>query len=422
MHPFCINKASNISRFAVLALALFLAGCAQLPAVEPRVAAAAPAAQAASTAPRTLLLYTHEEGPGLAFVQKLAEEFSAPAGWRVDIISKPSDLLLLDVETAALAQNPPDVLWTSNRHVAPLAAADLLQPLDVLFDPARFVPALVEAASFNGQRWGVPVSGADGMLLLYNRRLIPSPPRTIDELLRLEMPPGAEVLLVNNPAEPLWLLPWLAGFGGRPVDQSGRPTLNTPAMVQTIGLLDRLRDAGNPAQEVDFAGGDMLFREGRAAMIVNGEWSVGSYAGLPNVDLGVAPLPAVSATGTPARSLVSGTYLMLPRGLTDEKLEAARAFAGYVTGVAVQSRLAGEAGRLPALAAALASETIRSDPRLGPAASALEQGQALPPMVATDILFEAMRPALQSALSGETPAGSAAQEMQLAAEAVLGGP
>ncbi|NIO67737.1 MAG: ABC transporter substrate-binding protein, partial [Anaerolineae bacterium] len=40
--------------------------------------------------------------------------------------------------------------------------------------------------------------------------------------------------LAMNYRDPLWLVPWLSGFGGWLVDEDGQPTLDTAAMVEAL--------------------------------------------------------------------------------------------------------------------------------------------------------------------------------------------
>jgi len=41
---------------------------------------------------------------------------------------------------------------------------------------------------------------------------------------------------------------------------------------------------------------DTLFKEGKAAMIVNGDWSLSDYQGVLGNNLGVAAIPTISST------------------------------------------------------------------------------------------------------------------------------
>ncbi len=67
--------------------------------------------------------------------------------------------------------------------------------------------------------------------------------------------------------------------------------------------------------ECDYDAADALFKEGKAAMLINGDWSLTSYQ-MPEVrkkvDLGVARIPMISQTGLWPTPMTSGIYFMLP--------------------------------------------------------------------------------------------------------------
>ena len=55
-------------------------------------------------------------------------------------------------------------------------------------------------------------------------------------------------------------------------------------------------------QNCDYELADSLFKTGRAAMIINGDWSWADYLKTPEIDAAVAVLPIVTATGLPMRT------------------------------------------------------------------------------------------------------------------------
>jgi len=84
--------------------------------------------------------------------------------------------------------------------------------------------------------------------------------------------------LVFNIGEPLWLVPWLGGFGGWMLDDlTDMPTLNSAAMT---GALQLLRDLSSTYKvvppECDYETARVLFEEGKAAMLIDGDWALGS--------------------------------------------------------------------------------------------------------------------------------------------------
>jgi arabinogalactan oligomer/maltooligosaccharide transport system substrate-binding protein len=374
--------------------------------------------------PPTLSIYTDDTGRGLEFLQAVAQEFGASSGWSVTVTSKESNVLRLDFEMAALAGQTPDVLVTSNDAIAPLVTANLLLPVDGWFDPADFAQPIVAAANIAGQQWGIPVSVGNQLLLLYNKKLVAVPPTTSDDLLKIPKPEAAEATLITNQNDPRWLTPWLLGFGGRVLSDDLRPTLNTPEMVAAYSFLRQLRTDG-VSPELDFVSGSELFKQGQAAMIIDGDWSIPWYldaaANAPDaLDMGVAPLPIISSTNRPAASYVGGRYVLVPSGISDGKHELVRAFATYLTSAEIQARAVGELRRLPARMDILQSEVVQNDTVLKPQADSL--GRAIPFPIQTEFaaIWDTLGSRTGAVMVGEVPPQTAAEEIQADAEATLG--
>ena len=104
--------------------------------------------------------------------------------------------------------------------------------------------------------------------------------------------------LVYNLNEPFWLAPWLGLRWLVPrrheayAEQSGDGRY--PAVHNDLKFVHKIV----PMEcDYDAAG---LFKEGKAAMLINGDWSLAGYQAdevKSKVDLGVARIPMVSKTG-----------------------------------------------------------------------------------------------------------------------------
>ena len=119
-------------------------------------------------------------------------------------------------------------------------------------------------------------------------------------------------------------------------------TLNTSEMIATLEFLHGLKfsDKIIPS-ESDYGGADTLFKEGKAAMIINGDWSLGDYKGVLGDKLGAAPIPMVSATGLWPAPYTSGKFLMISATVGDDKLEAIMQFVDYLTSMENQVDMIG---------------------------------------------------------------------------------
>jgi arabinogalactan oligomer/maltooligosaccharide transport system substrate-binding protein len=377
----------------------------------------------ATSSGRSLLLVTREEGQALEFIRARAQEYATASGWNVLVAHKDLADMRLDVEMAALAGTPPALIWTVNSDIAPLAAAEVIQPMDGLIDPAAFDAAAAGGGTVAGKVWGVPVTVGNHLLLLYNKTLLPSPPKTTAELQSFTRPEGADVSLAINRNDPLWLIPWLHGYGGHLLDAEGRPSLNTPGMVDALKLLKDLREKSILVTEADFATSVSHFKIGRVAMIVDGDWSVASYADAAKqagFELGIARLPLVSQTNRPAAPFVSGAYVLLANGLPAAERDAAKGFVAYLTSPPVQARLAGDLKRIPALSVAQGGAAVQADPLRDAIVAAMANAEPLPARPEMRAIWDALLLPANLVLRGEKDPEEAAREMQAAAEVTLG--
>lgn len=364
--------------------------------------------------PRALRMWVGEDEPSLAAIRALVSAYQRDGGPAVRVVAKSPDTLRMSVAGLALTgEEPPDLIWADGETLAGLLADGQLRPAPDVGDP---LPGLLEDVSAAGERWGVPLTARGFLLLLYNRKIAAGPPATSDELIVRSRAGGAG--LVMSWAEPRWLLPWLNGFGGAVVGPDGAPSLDTPAMRSALGLLRELAVAG-PSVVQTYRGGQRWFGQGEVAFAVDGDWALPEYRTLTDtLDLGIAPLPVVPATGRRALPPVSGSFLMFWRDLGGAELARAEAFAAFLAQPATQARLAGDLGRLPASRQALGDAKI-TDPALSAAATMAAAAPGLPPTRAARCALFGIDVWLPSLLQGRLDQAETAANMQGEAEACV---
>jgi len=166
-----------------------------------------------------LILWTKEGEEALDWNKSLVEEFmKANPEVAIELVHKINvEVLREDFLTASLAGAAPDILWTVSDHAGPFVAADIIEPVDNLFDLGIFVESALAAVDLEGQHWGVPVYNGNHLMLLYNKKLIAEAPKDTDELFAVgkKLTTEGNYALVWNQTEPFWLVPWLGGFKGK---------------------------------------------------------------------------------------------------------------------------------------------------------------------------------------------------------------
>jgi ABC-type glycerol-3-phosphate transport system substrate-binding protein len=368
------------------------------------------------------VLWAVAEGPRLDALKRLIASQRRPGEVEVVVVGKSASGLVTDIQSDALAGlPPPDLVWSSTEDLGFLQREGMLQPAEDGLDADAFLPAAIEGARLDGQRWGTPLAAQGALMLLYNRALVGQPPRTTDELIvqSRALEKGDTYGLVAGWAEPRWLLAWLAGFGGAPLSTDAQPTLDTPQMLSALNLLKELRVAGPPAPST-YEAGVRLFRQGRAAFALDGDWQLEHYRAFSDtLELGIAALPAVPATGKAAVAPLGGVYLMYAKSLAGGRLKQALALGSARAQPPAQAQIIRQLGLLPALRSALSDPALSADPALAAAVPQAEQAPGLPPTIALHCAWRAIGNELASVLLGEKTPDDAAKAMQASAEACM---
>jgi len=407
-----MKRTMFLTVLGLLLLGAFaLAGCAQQAAVP--------------TGPVTIQLW-HQEGEAenaAQYVQALADAYTAEhPNVTFELSNKNTEVLREDFITASLAGAPPSLLWTVNDHAGPFTTAEIIVPVDDLFDLGDYADSALAAVELNGQHWGVPISNGNHLMLYFNKDLVSDAPADTEALLAMaqDLKGQGVTPLVYNQTEPFWLVPWLGGFGGSVFAADGvTPTLNTPEMVATLEWLKQLKDDEIVPAESDYDGADTLFKEGQAAMIINGDWTLGAYKDLFGDKLGVARIPVVSSTGDAPAPYTSGKFFMIPTGLDEGTQAVVVDFIEFATNNDNQLAMVSQLARLPALKTALEDESIAADAYLAGSADQMVVGVPMPTVVEMRCNWDSMKPEMLAVLAGDKAPDQAAADMQAAADACL---
>ena len=311
--------------------------------------------------------------------------------------------------------------------VESLWAEGLIRPVGDVFGGDflnGFAQPSVEGVSQGDEIWGVPFSAGLHLLLYCNKDLVEEPPQDTATLtvMAQELTDGERYGLAMNYRDPLWLVPWLSGFGGWLVDEDGQPTLDTAAMVEALGFLHELKFAyGVLPPEADYDLADELFREGKAAMLVSGHWAMAGYQEMEDLKWGVAPLPTVTETGLAPSPLVMGQYFVIGSNVFGQELETAKALVEYMTASQRQLEWMRQFDTLPTNKDALDDESVQSDSLQQVSVAQMLAGRGANLGSNLTVLLEAMGEPLAAVMADQMTPTEAARQMQERAEAMLRG-
>jgi len=342
------------------------------------------------------------------------------AGFTVERVHYRVEDLPTQFQTAALAYGGPNLVYGPADKIGPFQIMGLLMPIeDICPDELpRFDPAALPV--LDGKTWGLPDYVGNHLALVANRALVDTVAADTDQWLRqLEAATldkdgdgrTDQYGLVFNQLEPFWLVPWLGGFGGWVMDDHAQPTLDSPAMVAALAFLRDLKERRVMPRECDYPLADTLFKEGRAAYIINGPWSWEGYRAA-GVDIELGCIPRVSATGLWPTPMTSAKCYSVNRYLDPATKDCTAALLAWLTSTEVQEELARKLSVLPSDLEARKLPELRTDPVMLASTEQIAKGRLMPIVPEMRAIWDAMRPDFQSVLSGEETPVDAARAMQ----------
>ncbi|MEI6309980.1 MAG: extracellular solute-binding protein, partial [bacterium] len=340
-----------------------------------------------------------------------------------DIVHYDTEDLRANFQAAALANSGPDLVYGPNDNVAPFSTMNLIKPLETIFESTFFdalMPNAVGSMQLNGHIWGVPDRIGNHLMLIYNKTLVPEPPKNTDEMIAmakaLYKEEGGNVIqwgLVYNDAEPFFFVPWLGGFGGWVMDDNNAPTLDSQAMVDALTFAKSLQDQKVVPTGNTYDTAEVLFKEGNAGFIINGDWALGGYEiEITDFEFRVTRIPQVVATGLWPTPMVSSKGYSIAAACPESKLFPIAMFLRYMTTPEVQSQWTNDLHILPSSKIAMEDPIIASDPILKGSAYQVEVGKPMPTVPEMRAVWDAISPQLQGVLGGSVTPADAALTMQ----------
>jgi arabinogalactan oligomer / maltooligosaccharide transport system substrate-binding protein len=417
------------------ALALLLSGCADAPARStptptPTATTAAPQGTPApgQTGPITLTLWEEDNDAADVLLDELTADFTRA---NPVIVIKRTHFTYDDLRNQFRAESlfdgePPDLVRSPGEFTGPFGELKIVKPADELFGRAAldaFLPGALAGATLRGKVWGMPDNFGGHLMLLYNRSLVTQPPADTDawlaQLRTLSDPANGRYGLVFNATEAYWLIPWLSGYGGWPLDANEMPALDTAEMVEALWFLyDLKREHGVTPEKMDYAGAFEAFAQGAAAYAIDGVWNAERYKGL-GVDLGVAMLPRVSKTQLLPAPMATGRYWFVAKHVEGARLEAAKKFVEFMTSAPVQQDWLAKMQRLPSHEQALGSSLITGDPITQAMVDQLRIARGVPPALEMACAWRGMQAYFGQVMLNEVNPDDAPILMQQEADACV---
>jgi arabinogalactan oligomer / maltooligosaccharide transport system substrate-binding protein len=325
------------------------------------------------------------------------------------------------VTTAVQANQGPDIVAWVDDQMGKLVKLGAIKPIDGLdgvdmnFMNSTFSKAAVDADTFEGHIYGMPET-VEAITMVYNKDLVSADqlPKTSDQLLTFAKtypathPGGFGV--VWNPKDAYFQAPWVYGFGGYYVKADGTVGLTTDGTKAGFNYMASFR--GSIPASVDYGVADTLFKNKKAAIIINGPWSVADY-GKAGINYGLAVLPTLP-NGKPAQPFVGVKTLMVGANAQNAALavDVIKWFDNKDNEVA--QALANK--EIPANKAALADPQVQADPIIKGFGAQVVNGTPLPNTPYMSALWDPTAKALEAVWTGKQSVNDALAAAQTSAQ------
>lgn len=327
---------------------------------------------------------------------------------------------------AAIGGQGPDLIYGPSDQIGPFQEMKIIKPLDEVFSQA-YIDSFNQNAliKINGRLWQLADKLGNHLTLVYNKKLVPVPPKTDKELIEIGQRLTKDLNgdgkvdqygLVWNYTEPYFFIPFLTGFGGWILDSLNQPTLNTPAMINALKFIQDLRDKYKIIPgEADYDIADVLFKENKAGMIINGDWSWSSYIDA-GIDMGITILPEITETGLYATPMVAPKGYSINVNVDEKKLTIVKKFLKFVLSPEKQLETSLKVKTYPSRKELYDNPKLLNDEILRNSQEQIRHGIPMPIVTEMRAIWDAMRPSYQAVLGGFITPEKAAADMQKTAE------
>lgn len=317
-----------------LALALTFTGCSSAP-------------EETGSGPTTISFWNSFTADDRPAVEELVKRYNASqSDVIVELNIMPGDVMGQKLLPAFQSGTGPTIVALDPAQVAGFADKKIIQPVDDLYndgllDPTTLPAAQIAGTTWDGARYGVPMSAATAMLY-YNRELlaeagITEPAGTFEELAEqavtlTKYTEGQDTtnqygfVVADHAAVPVWAS-FLWSWGGGVVAEDGASSLfgSTESIAAAEYWVDLITEKHISPVGLSGVDAGAIFQAGRAAFIIEGPWASAGYREA-GIDFGVTTVPG----GPEAQSSVAvGAAMTVSSDATDAERDAAFDFMTY---------------------------------------------------------------------------------------------
>jgi multiple sugar transport system substrate-binding protein len=319
-----------------------------------------------------------------------------------------------------------DVVWT-----AEFAAKGWLQPLKdkMAFDTSAMLKPTVDSGTYKGTLYAAPQT-SDGALLYYRKDLVPTPPKTWDEMMSM-----CSIAKQNNIGCYGGQLSKYEGLtvnaseainsaGGSVLDKDGKPSLNTAEAKAGLENLAKAYADGNiPKEGITFQEelSRQAFQSGKLLFLRNWPYvyNLATTEGSSAVKdkLGIAPIPGKDGPGA---SSLGGHNLAV--SVYSKNKATALDFLKFMTSEETEKFYATQGSLAPVLGSLYTDAAlVKKLPYLPVLKTSIEKAVPRPVTPFYPAVTKAIQENAYSAIKGEKPVDTALSDMQKSIESAGAG-
>ncbi len=329
---------------------------------------------------------------------------------RVEIQTSGWDEAYQKLVTSFMADAAPDVFYGGSRWITSFVTMNAVMPLDSYAKErlALYPEPLQKTVQVKGKTYAVP-RAFSSRTLIYRSDLIPTPPKTWDELVKTAKKVQAEnkgiygfgISGAKHVSTTTQFLNYLFQNGGEVFDEKGNVKLNSPEAVEALqfyaDLYRKHKVVPNPL-EYHREQLPNLFKQKKIAMYVCGPWAKNLMAikeNDKNTPYKVAPLPKGKIM---SNTLVSDSLMISSK---TKHPEAAWKFIEFMTSPEEQKRQDMSINALPIQTDEAKDPHFNKDPYMKEFVNMIQYGKPEPNPVSWEAFEDILVTAIQKAFNGE---------------------
>ncbi|SQD78249.1 maltose/maltodextrin ABC transporter substrate-binding protein MalE [Moritella yayanosii] len=231
---------------------------------------------------------------------EIGRQFEADTGVKVNV-QHPDSLEAKFQQVAATGGGPDIVFWDHDRFGGYAKAGVLVEINPDKEFKNKLVDFSWDAVTYDGKLVGYPIA-LETPSLIYNKDLLPEPPRTWEEIAAIDKKMRSEgkraIMWDVKNAYFTWpLISANGGYAFKKIDTGfdGKQIgVNSKAGIEGLQFLVDLVKQDVISPDMDYAVSEAEFNKGHVAMTINGSWSWSNIE-KSNINYGVAVLPILNS-------------------------------------------------------------------------------------------------------------------------------